>query len=106
MGGAIEGAAIAAALNALTTRTKIKTIVRITCDDAELFFHYDKDTPENLRIALSPILARLDKRLLKEAPASADDALSRLERLAALHAQGQLSDEEFKLGKTRLLQGL
>lgn len=106
LGGALEGAAVATALNALTTRTKIKTIVRITCDKAELFFHYDKDTPDNLRIVLSPILARLDKSPLREAPASADDALSGLERLAALHAQGHLSEEEFQLGKARLLGGL
>jgi hypothetical protein len=36
-------------------------------------------------------------------PATGDDRLGRLERLAALHAQGALSDEEFAAEKRRLL---
>jgi hypothetical protein len=39
------------------------------------------------------------------APAPTDDTVSRLERLAALHTQGVLTDEEFAQQKARLLDG-
>ena len=38
-------------------------------------------------------------------PAPSDDTVSRLERLAALHAQGVLTDDEFAQQKAKLLDG-
>jgi hypothetical protein len=40
------------------------------------------------------------------APSSGDDAVSRLERLAALHRQGVLTDEEFAQQKAKLLDSI
>jgi hypothetical protein len=51
--GAVEGMAIAAVLNTLTTRTSIKTVVRIQGTSCELFLLHTKFTPEQLRIAMS-----------------------------------------------------
>ena len=51
--GAIEGMAVAAVLNALTTRTSIKTIVRIQATGCELFLLHTRLTPEQLRITMS-----------------------------------------------------
>jgi hypothetical protein len=55
--GAVEGMAIAAVLNALTTRTSVQTIVRIQGSNCELFLLHTSLTPEQLRIALSRPLA-------------------------------------------------
>jgi hypothetical protein len=57
--GAIEGMAIGAVLNGLTSRTSIKTIVRIQGRTSELFFLHTRVTPEELRIALSPALGAI-----------------------------------------------
>jgi hypothetical protein len=45
--------AIAAVLNGLTTRTSIKTVVRVQGTGCELFLFHTKATPEQLRIELS-----------------------------------------------------
>ena len=57
--GAIEGMAIAAILNGLTTRTSIKTVVRIQGTSSELFLLHTTMTPEQLRIELSRPLAAI-----------------------------------------------
>jgi hypothetical protein len=51
--GAVEGMAIAAVLNALTTRTSIKTVLRIQATGCELFLLHARLTPDRLRIELS-----------------------------------------------------
>jgi hypothetical protein len=51
--GAVEGMAIATVLNALTTRTSVKTILRLQGTGCELFLLHSGMTPEQLRIAMS-----------------------------------------------------
>jgi hypothetical protein len=51
--GAVEGMAIAAVLNTLTTRTSVKTIVQIQGTTCELFLLHTELAPEQLRIAMS-----------------------------------------------------
>ena len=57
LSGAVEGMAIAAVLNAMTTRTSIKTVVRIQGTGCELFLLHTRLTPEQLRIEMSRTLA-------------------------------------------------
>jgi hypothetical protein len=103
--GAVEGMAVAAVLNAVTTRTQIRTVIRLSSDDDEMFFHYEGATPETLRVQLSAVLARIGTRPSQDS-GSALDPVERLERLAALHSAGHLSDDEFRDAKARLLETL
>lgn len=110
--GAAEGIAIAGFLNALTTRTKIKTIVRVEATDAELFVLNTKADPESLRISLSRVLG-----VIRQARASADasalgqkapgpvSVVDELSRIAGMLDNGLLSREEFDQLKARLLAG-
>ena len=109
--GAIEGMAIAAVLNGLTTRTSIKTVVRIQGAACELFLLHTKATPEQLRIELSrPLGAIRSARATwvpgvsqhHEASASASP-VEELTKLAAMLESGLLSREEFDLMKAKLL---
>ena len=56
LGGAIEGMAIAAVLNAMTTRTSNMTILRIQGTGCELFLLHSRLTPERLQIEMSRTL--------------------------------------------------
>src|SRR5262249_16799941 len=50
--GALEGMAVAAVLNALTSRTKVHTFIGLVTHQGELFLHYEGMEPGALRIAL------------------------------------------------------
>lgn len=56
--GAVEGMVVATILNALTTRTKVHTILEIITHRGELFLHYGQMEPGALRIVLSPVFTR------------------------------------------------
>lgn len=109
--GAIEGMAIAAVLNALTTRTSVKTIVRIQGTTCELFLLHTKVTPEQLRIELSRPLGAIRSARATGVPAPAQNQVAaaspspveELTKLAALLEQGLLTREEFNLMKAQLL---
>jgi hypothetical protein len=109
--GAIEGMAVAAVLNALTTRTSIKTIVRIQATTCELFLLHTKVTPEQLRIELSrPLGAIRSARTTSAAGAAqhqvratAPSPVEELTKLAAMLENGLLTREEFDLMKAQLL---
>lgn len=93
--GALEGMAIAAVLNALTTKSKVHTFVSLTTNIGELHLHYGGMEPGALRISLAPIYVVL-RRL---SPAW------RKERLAALQfaqMHGAISEAEFAHLKGRL----
>jgi Short C-terminal domain len=110
--GAAEGMAIAAVLNALTTRTTIKTVVRVQASGAELFVLNTTVTPEALRISLSRALGAI-----REAQASATNlaptpqnsgtgsVIDELSRLAGLLDSGLLTREEFDRLKAKLIAG-
>lgn len=108
---AIEGMAIATVLNALTTRTSIKTIVRIQGNGCELFLLHTRLTPEQLRIAMShPLAAIRSARVTKraggtqhQAPATPRSPVEELAKLADMLEKGLLTREEFDLMKAKLL---
>ena len=109
--GAVEGMAIAAVLNALTTRTSAKTIVRIQGSSCELFLLYTKLTPEQLRIAMSRTLGTIRSVRAtqtagvpqNETPAAAPSPVHELTKLADLLEKGLLTREEFDLMKSKLI---
>lgn len=109
--GAVEGMAIAAVLNTLTTRTSVKTVVRIQGTSCELFLLHTKLTPEQLRIAMSrPLGAIRSARPTQtaggtrhEAPPAAPSPVQELTKLADMLEKGLLTREEFDLMKSKLI---
>jgi hypothetical protein len=109
--GAVEGMAIAAVLNALTTRTSVKTIVRIQGSSCELFLLHTSVTPDQLRIAMSRPLAVIRSARAtqatggtqNEAPVAAPSPVQELAKLAEMLEKGLLTREEFDMLKSRLL---
>jgi hypothetical protein len=108
--GAVEGIAIAAVLNTLTTRTSVKTVVRIQGTSCELFLLHTKFTPEQLRIAMSrPLGAIRSARATQAAggtqhpPVAAPSPVQELTKLADMLEKGLLTREEFDLMKAKLL---
>jgi hypothetical protein len=111
MSGAIEGAAIAAVLNALTMRTSITTVMRIQGTGCELFLLHTRLTPGQLRIAMSrPLGAIRSAReteaiggIQRGAPAMSASPVEDLTKLADMLEKGLLTREEFDLMKAKLL---
>jgi Short C-terminal domain len=111
VGGAIEGMAIATVLNALTTRTSIKTVVRIQGTGCELFLLHTRLTPEQLRIAMSRPLGAIRAaratqtagRVQPEPSAASSAPVEELTKLADMLEKGLLTREEFDLMKAKLL---
>ena len=88
----------------MTTKTKIKTVVRFETNRGEMIFHYGRATPEALRYQLSPVLLVI--RLAEQARLArleAIDPATQLARLAELRERGFLSEEEFADAKRKLL---
>jgi hypothetical protein len=110
--GAAEGMAIAAVLNALTTRVKIKTVIRIEAAQAELFFLHTLVEPEALRIELSRALGAI--RQAKPAtiePGGGGDrsyrsAAERLATVTRLHDEGVLTDQEYQAKRAEIIAQL
>lgn len=112
LAGAAEGMIIASVLNALTTRTTIQTIVEVQDRTRDFIFFSDKETPEQLRLRLRPVEARLrqladgrDRQQQSPSPSEVDP-LERLERLGQLQRQGVLTDDEFEAAKREILKRL
>jgi hypothetical protein len=102
----VEGAAIASVLNALTTKTKIKTIVRIQATRYEFFMVCTSTLPEPLRISLSQALSTI-----RQARATANQAedgraeslVNQLAKLATMLENGLLIRDEFERMKAAVI---
>jgi hypothetical protein len=114
LGGAVEGMAIAAVLNAMTTRTSITTVVRIQAADCELFLLHTKLTPDRLRIEMSRTLSVIRAvRAVRAGEAAARPSsetrpvspspVEELTKLADMLEKGLLTREEFDLMKAKIL---
>ena len=111
--GAIEGMAVAAILNSLTTRTSVKTVARVQETGCELFLLHTRTTPEQLRIYLSRPLGTIRSARAAKAPTpgrpqpdgAAAPAVQELARLAQMLENGLLTREEFDLLKAKLIAG-
>jgi hypothetical protein len=105
--GAAEGMLIGAALNMLTTRTTISTVVCLKTTSAELFLHTSGETPDVLRMRLSPVFTILRQLEAGHNAAQADgggDAVDRLAKLAELLEKDLITREEFDRLKGNLLR--
>jgi hypothetical protein len=100
---------VASALNMLTTRSQIDTVICLQTRSAEQFFHHDQAAPDALRIRLSPVFTAL--RQVAATPSNppaqpnADSVVDRLAKLADLRQQGLLTEAEFAQAKAHLLGG-
>lgn len=100
--GAAKGILAASVLNSLTTRTDIDTVIALSDATQEVYFHYDKETPENLRIRLAPVFVKL--RANSAVTTESNSTLvTDLSRLVELRDSGALSEDEFAAAKERLL---
>ena len=119
--GAAEGMAAAAVLNALTTRTKVDSVLRVATTTSEGLFAFTAALPQDIDLELSRLRVALRQRAAVPAPRqpppppSAPPTLppppplsamvDTLERLAGLRDRGILSESEFQAQKQALLVG-
>ena len=108
--GALEGMAVATMLNALTTKTKINTVLRIATQTGELFLHHGAVTPANMRVALSPLFTRVgatkESKIIDGDAAAGPDPATQLEQLTRLRDAGALTPEEFETARAPLVAKL
>lgn len=101
--GALEGMAIAAVLNALTTRTSIVTVVRIQAMRCELFFLHTRLTPDQLRMDMSRALGAIRAAKPSQVAPAGASPVAELAKLAEMLQAGLITREEFDQFKARLL---
>jgi hypothetical protein len=105
--GAVEGMIVASVLNALTRKSEIQSVIRWEARDLEVFLFTSTATPTELRVKLSPVIARIARELSPAEPRPAigpsEDRLSKIERLGSLYKDGILSEEEFAALKREVL---
>jgi hypothetical protein len=58
--GAVEGIAAATVLNALTSRTKAVTTIRLSADSVEIVLQLRGAAPDDVRTLLAPVFRRID----------------------------------------------
>lgn len=97
--GALLGVGAATLLNALTQNTTVNTILYLAWPDAELFLHTSDYSPDEARMALSHAFTAIQS--FKNDGVL--DLASQLDRLAMLRNSGALTEEEYSLGKAKLL---
>lgn len=114
--GALEGMAVAAILNKLTTRTSVTTIIEIQDQERDVIWLCDSATPAQLDFSLKPVYAKLrtahgmpaQEMYPKPAPVPAlaeapTDVVLQLEKLVELRRSGVLTDDEFERAKARVI---
>ena len=107
--GAADGMLIGTALNMLTTRTRVDTVICVQTDAAELFLHTGTVAPDPLRMRLSGvfnILRRHQSAGGGALPASAGQVEDTLRSLASLQEQGLITEDEYKAKKAEVLSRL
>lgn len=110
-----ENGAVSAALKAVGTRTKIKTVLFAQSADSELFFLSTTLEPDQLRINLSPAISRIREILTEkmtaadthQPPSSTSSAsmLSDIDKAVDWLDRGLITREEFERIKSRLISG-
>jgi hypothetical protein len=108
--GAAIGMAVAAVFNALTSTSRVESIIVLQTTESEGFFLHQTMTPPELRRYLSPLFVRLRQnraaRPLSSSvsnSSSSVDMVAQLEKLAVLRSTGALSQAEFESAKGHLL---
>lgn len=105
--GAAEGMALAAVLNGLTSKTHNDCVFRFATAEGEATFAMKTLSPRIIDNWLAPVRvaarSRNHQTATNSVPGVANTA-GQLERLAALHGSGALTDEEFSAHKAALLR--
>jgi Short C-terminal domain len=101
--GAAAGMLVASALNGLTSRTQVETLVNLRTENWGVIVHYGQQTPEQLRISLTGPLAKVADQRRETPAAQSRDAAAQLSEVGELHSSGILTDEEFAAAKARIL---
>lgn len=105
--GAATGMLAASAINTLTARTGIDTVIHLQTPAVELYLYYGSEVPAALRRTLSPVFLRLrqaEGRSAAAMPAPAEDhVVDRLHKLANLLDRGLIEPEEFARLKADLM---
>ena len=98
--GFVVGAGVAGLLNTLTTRTTTQTLIYLRFTNSELVLLNTELDLEAMRIRLSPLYLSV----ARDEGALGPDVAGQLAKLAELKSQGALSDEEYALAKSKVLQ--
>lgn len=99
--GVLEGVAAAAAINALTTRTTVKTVLHVATENSE-FWLLSKATPETLRMILSRAFLIVEGNSL---PVRQSSLAQEIMGLAKLKDQGVLTEDEYVRAKSSIIEG-
>lgn len=98
--GALEGMAVATAINTLTTNTSVKTILHISTENAE-FWLQSKAEPEKLRMILSRAFLVVENN---KSPVRQTTIAQEIKELALLKDQGVLTEEEYTKAKKSIIE--
>ncbi len=105
--GAAEGVLIASALNQLTTKTRVDTVICLQTKTSELFLHTSGATPDQLRMELSAVFTMIRQAISNEPESvsrgSSEHAVDRLAKLADLLDRGLVDEDEFRRLKADIL---
>ena len=107
LAGAAAGMLAATAINSLTSKTNIETVINIQADTKAVILFYDQVDPTNLKLQLSPAIARIEaaKRKAGSSPAPSNP-VAQLAQLDELHKSGALSSGEFAKAKARIIESM
>ena len=110
-GSSAEGTIVASALNALTKRTTIQSLIELQDRSRDFIFATGSETPQEISGRLLAVQAKLrqvvhERDRQRGQQAVGQDPLDRLPKLADLHKQGVLTDDEFDAAKRELLKKL
>ena len=108
LAGFAIGAASSMALNKLTTKTRVETLIQILTVDGEINLFTSYGTPQELEIALADARtgirnAKRSKPDISVGETAGDNLATQLTKLAELHSSGVLTDAEFQIAKSKLL---
>jgi hypothetical protein len=105
--GFAAGAAASMALNKITSKSEIQTMLRLVTRNGEVVLYTNQATPDQIEIAFSE--ARMRIRNAANTPAAVNNqsnsisVADELTKLSALRDSGVLTEEEFQRAKSRLL---
>lgn len=96
--GIVTGVLLAGALNRMTTRSTIETVIHFRTNVGELVLLNTQYTPEQLSVMLSPVIGRIEKeyQAMQTAPEVQVDHIGQLRELGQLRASGTITEDEFQ----------
>lgn len=103
LSGIITGVVLAGALNQITTRSTVETIIYFRTTAGELILLNNQYTSEHLRIMLSLAITRIEAAQ-RRTFVSPPNVVEQLRELGQLRATGTITEDEFQRLKATLLK--